>query len=90
MTDSNHITYEATTTITDMIGAKQKKHHTSKRKQLVWKEKTENEIKQMRAHLSYLCQIEQGKKVKEKKKKKWNRELKIFSQDDVPAAKEVL
>lgn len=85
MTDSNHITYEATTTITDMIGAKQKKHRTSKRKQLVWKEKIENEIKQMRAQLSYLCQIEQGKKVKEKKK--WNRELKIFSQDDVPAAK---
>ena len=88
LSETNELIYATAATITETLGTQISTR--KKKKRPSWKVNLENDIKKLRSQLSGLSEIEKDSQMKQQKKNKIKRQLKIKTKEDIPKAKEIL
>ena len=90
LTELNQIVYVTALIITEQIDLRPIRKTTRKKKVLVWKARMENNIRKKRSDLSILVELENGSRIKERKRKQMLKRYNIRNPTDLTTAKEVL
>ena len=92
ITGINQIVYATASIITEQIGLKPRQHSRigKKQKEPPWKAKIKKEIQKKRSDISILTEIQNGSKIRERKRKEIEKRYGIKKPGDVPTIKETL
>ena len=90
LTELNQIVYVTALIITEQIDLRPMRETTRKKKVPVWKVRMENNIRKKRSDLSILVELENGSRIKERKRKQILKRYNIRNPTDLTTAKEVL
>ena len=90
LTELNQIVYVTALIITEQIGLRPMRETTRKKKVPLWKVRMENNIRKKRSDLSILVELENGSRIKERKRKQMLKRYNIKNPADLTTLKGAL